>query len=241
MLACSDGPPLILGTGDPHQLAPPEGAAVGAGDLTVVTRSADADLARAAHAAEETSLLIDHRTRTGDISGHGPGVERWSTSERRLDHRDDPEGSGRLPRAFALSAVPSGYPTRPAPPRKPPQPPRTRCRAASDGHPWAPCKLAHERPTDPVLASSPGSGSATTWASHWTTAPPPSSLTTDTTWISMSSRSRAAIPRTPPAPQTSRDRSPAIPLIVGPSMPGGDTRSSKIRTCRAARRVGAIV
>ncbi len=56
--------------------------------------------------------------RTADLSGHGRGVERWSTSERRLDHRDDPEGSGRSPRAFALSAAPSGYLTRPVPPRK---------------------------------------------------------------------------------------------------------------------------
>lgn len=62
MLPCSDGAPLILGSGDPHRVAPPEGAAVGAGDLAVVTRSADADFAIAAHAAEETSLWIDHRT-----------------------------------------------------------------------------------------------------------------------------------------------------------------------------------
>ena len=62
MLACSDGPPLILGTGELYRLAPPDGAAVGAGDLTVITRGADADFAIAAHAAEETSLSIDHRT-----------------------------------------------------------------------------------------------------------------------------------------------------------------------------------
>lgn len=62
MLPCSDGTPLILGTGDPHRVAPPEGAAVGAGDLAVVTRGADADFAIAAHAAEETNLSIDHRT-----------------------------------------------------------------------------------------------------------------------------------------------------------------------------------
>ena len=62
MLACSDGAPLILGSGDPHRVAPPEGAAFTAGDLAVVTRDADADFAIAAHAAEETSLSIDHRT-----------------------------------------------------------------------------------------------------------------------------------------------------------------------------------
>ena len=60
--------------------------------------------------------------RTGDVSGHGRGVERCSTSERRLDHRDDPEGSGRSPRAFALSAGP--WATRPRQPlqesRQPP-------------------------------------------------------------------------------------------------------------------------
>jgi len=61
MLACSDGPPLILGTGDPHRREPPEGAAVGAGDLTVIARGADANFEIAAHAAEETSLSIDHR------------------------------------------------------------------------------------------------------------------------------------------------------------------------------------
>jgi len=62
MLPCSDAASLILGPGDPHRVAPPEGAAVGAGDLAVVTRGADADFAVAAHAAEETSLSIDHRT-----------------------------------------------------------------------------------------------------------------------------------------------------------------------------------
>ena len=62
MLACSDGAPLILGSGDPHRVAPTDGAAGGAGDLTVVTRAADADFAIAAHAAEKTSLSIDHRT-----------------------------------------------------------------------------------------------------------------------------------------------------------------------------------
>lgn len=62
MLPCSDAAPLILGSGDPQRVAPPEGAAVGAGDLAVVTRGADANFAIAAHAAEETSLAIDHRT-----------------------------------------------------------------------------------------------------------------------------------------------------------------------------------
>ncbi len=62
MLPCSDGAPLILGTRDPHRVAPPEGAAFGAGDLAVVTRGADADFAIAAHAEEETSLSIDHWT-----------------------------------------------------------------------------------------------------------------------------------------------------------------------------------
>lgn len=38
----------------------------------------------------------------GDISGHGSDVERGSALERRVDHRDDPEGSGVLPRAFAF-------------------------------------------------------------------------------------------------------------------------------------------
>jgi hypothetical protein len=38
----------------------------------------------------------------GDVSGHGPDVERCSALERRVDHRDDPEGSGVLPRAFAF-------------------------------------------------------------------------------------------------------------------------------------------
>jgi hypothetical protein len=61
MLACSDGPPLILGSGDPRQVAPPDGPAVGAGDLTVIARGADAHFEIAAHAAEETSLSIDHR------------------------------------------------------------------------------------------------------------------------------------------------------------------------------------
>jgi hypothetical protein len=61
MLPCSDAASLILGTGDPHRVAPPDGAAVGAGDLTVITRGADADFEIAAHAAEETSLSIDHR------------------------------------------------------------------------------------------------------------------------------------------------------------------------------------
>jgi hypothetical protein len=116
MLACSDARLLVLDSSEPHRLAPSDGAAVGAGDLTVITRGADADFPSAAHAAEQPRLLIDHRTRAGDISGHGRGVERWSTSERRLDHRDDPEGSGRLPRAFALSAARSGYLT----PRPPP-------------------------------------------------------------------------------------------------------------------------
>jgi hypothetical protein len=62
MLPCSDGAPLILGSGDPHRVPPPEGTAGGAGHLAVVTRGADADLAIAAHAAEETSRSIDHRT-----------------------------------------------------------------------------------------------------------------------------------------------------------------------------------
>jgi hypothetical protein len=62
MLACSDACMLVRGTGEPHRLAPPEGAAVGAGDLAVVTRGADANFASAAHAVEETSLSIDHRT-----------------------------------------------------------------------------------------------------------------------------------------------------------------------------------
>jgi hypothetical protein len=62
MLACSDETPLILGTSDPHRFAPPEDAAVGAGDLAVITRGTDADFAIATHAAEAPSLLIDHRT-----------------------------------------------------------------------------------------------------------------------------------------------------------------------------------
>jgi len=62
VLPCSDAAPLILGTGDPLRVASPEGAAFGAGDLAVVTRGTDADFAIAAHAAEETSLSIDHRT-----------------------------------------------------------------------------------------------------------------------------------------------------------------------------------
>jgi hypothetical protein len=61
MLPCSDAASLILGAGDQHRVAPPEGAAVGAGDLTVITRAADANFEIAAHAAEETSLSIDHR------------------------------------------------------------------------------------------------------------------------------------------------------------------------------------
>ena len=61
MLACSDVLPLVRGTGAPRRLAPPDGAAVGAGDLTVITRGADANFEIAAHAAEETSLSIDHR------------------------------------------------------------------------------------------------------------------------------------------------------------------------------------
>jgi hypothetical protein len=62
MLPCSDGASLILGTGDPQRVAPPDGAAVGAGDLAVVTRGANEDFAIAAHAEEETSLSSDHRT-----------------------------------------------------------------------------------------------------------------------------------------------------------------------------------
>jgi hypothetical protein len=61
MLVCSDAILLVLGTGEPHRRAPPDGAAVGAGNLAVITRGADANFASAAHAAEETSLSIDHR------------------------------------------------------------------------------------------------------------------------------------------------------------------------------------
>jgi hypothetical protein len=62
MLACSDACVLVRGTGEPHRRAPPEGAALGAGNLTVITHGADANFASAAHAAEETSFSIDHRT-----------------------------------------------------------------------------------------------------------------------------------------------------------------------------------
>jgi hypothetical protein len=127
VLACSDARRLVLDSGEPHRLAPSDGTAVGAGDLAMITLGADADFTIAAHAAEKTSLLIDHRTRTSDVSGHGRGVERWSTLEHRLDHRDDPEGSGRSPRAFALSAARSGYPTtRPPPTIRPTVPPADR-------------------------------------------------------------------------------------------------------------------
>jgi hypothetical protein len=62
MLACSDACVLVRGTGEPHRRAPPDGAAVGARNLTVITRGADANFEIAAHAAEVTSLSIDHRT-----------------------------------------------------------------------------------------------------------------------------------------------------------------------------------
>jgi hypothetical protein len=33
----------------------------------------------------------------GEVSGHGSGVERCSTADRRFDHRGYPEGSGCYP------------------------------------------------------------------------------------------------------------------------------------------------
>jgi hypothetical protein len=198
MLACSDGPSLVLGTGELRRLTSPQGAAVGAGNLAAVTRSADADFALAAHAAEETSLLIDHRPRTGDLSGHGPGVERWSTSEHRLDHRDDPEGSGRLPRAFALSAAPSGYLTRPAPPRKRSQRPRppggTEARPRAVAQRVLRARHASALPT--ACSDAPRArGSAPTPSCRSTTAPPPSPLTTATMGISMTPAAESRLPQ----------------------------------------------
>ena len=151
----------------------------------------------------------------GDVSGHGRGVERWSTSERRLDHRDDPEGSGRSPRAFALSAGP--WATRP---RQPLQESRRRPPSASAGRPtrrrlspWRPCKLERERCSPAPRAR----GFAPTWSPRWTTAPPPSPFATATKWISMSAGSGGCQP-----PHGCGDRSPAIPSKTGPSKPGGD-------------------
>ena len=78
MLACSDVSSLVCGAGEPHRFAPPDGAALRAGNLAVVTRGADADVASAAHAAEETNFLINHRTPpvtfldTGAASSDGP-------------------------------------------------------------------------------------------------------------------------------------------------------------------------
>jgi hypothetical protein len=216
MLACSDAPPLVLGTGELRRFTSPQGAAVGAGDLAVVTRSADADFAIAAHAAEETSLRIDHWTPTGDVSGHGRGVERWSTSERRLDHRDDPEGSGRSPRAFALSAGPWGYPTRPAPPRKRSPRPRlggrteaVRLRAVTPRLLQARYASAHRQRARQHQGAR---GSAPTSSSRWTPVPLPSPFTTATTWIWMSPRSgEATSPRTPRAPSGQREPVPGDP------------------------------
>ena len=46
------------------------------------------------------------RTRAGDLSGHGCGVERCSAAERRVDHRDDPEGSGVMAPGLRLVSGP---------------------------------------------------------------------------------------------------------------------------------------
>ena len=119
VLTCSLEHALVLGARAPHRLAPSMGAALTrAVDLAVVARGADAHLPHAAPAPEKPTFRLDHRPPAGDVSGHGHGVERWSTAERRVDHRDDPEGSGRLPRAFTLSAVPSELPDHASPSRK---------------------------------------------------------------------------------------------------------------------------
>jgi hypothetical protein len=133
VLTCSLEHALVLGARAPHRLAPSMGAALArAVDLAVVARGADAHLPHAAPAPEKPTFRLDHRPPAGDVSGHGHGVERWSTAERRVDHRDDPEGSGRLPRAFALSAVPPGYPITPARPGNRPstRAPTTACSSA---------------------------------------------------------------------------------------------------------------
>jgi hypothetical protein len=94
VLAGSNPCALVLGAGALHRLAPPDEAAfAGAVDLTVVAGVANVDFDLATRAAEKT-MAVDHLSPAGDVSGHGPGVERCSTSERRVDHRDDPEGSG---------------------------------------------------------------------------------------------------------------------------------------------------
>jgi hypothetical protein len=54
MLACSDELPLVRGTGEPHRIASPDGAAAGAGNLAVITGGADANFEIAARAAEKT-------------------------------------------------------------------------------------------------------------------------------------------------------------------------------------------
>jgi hypothetical protein len=154
MLACSDGAPLILGSGDPHRVPPPEGRQSG---------QATWPWSHAAQMQTSPSQRTQRKRRasrsitgprTGDVSGHGRGDERWSTSERRLDHRDDPEGSGRLPRAFALSAGPWATRTRQPLQESRQRPPSARLTHAAPG-----CHPSHPASSNGSAASSTeGSG-----------------------------------------------------------------------------------
>jgi hypothetical protein len=48
------------------------------------------------------------------FSGHGRGDERRSAAERRINHRDDPEGSGVMARGLRLVSGSSDLPERDA-------------------------------------------------------------------------------------------------------------------------------
>jgi hypothetical protein len=150
---------------------------------------------------------------TGAASSDGPPRSVASIT------RDDPEGSGRSPRAFALSAGP--WATRPRQPLQEShqRPPSARLTHAAPGccHPSHPARSN----VSAACQRRGARGFAPTWSPRWTTAPPPSPLNAATAWISMSAEAGSGGRRqTPPA---SGDRSPAISAKTGPSKPGGDT------------------